>query len=262
MSGAVWALRTTATLDDVNIHLAALAEAGLLGMAEEHGQATIYLTHRPHTLPLEGSWERVEPRDWNTTWKAGFDPVTVGEVAVVAPWHDPDTPARVTLVVEPAQAFGTGHHETTTACLSALQQLDLCRVSVLDVGTGTGILALAAKALGAGRVLAVDVDPLAVTAAADNAVANGLDVEVVQGSVSAAAGEQFGVVVANLDTATLSRLAPDLAAALAPGGTFIGSGVNNARLREAVAALQAAGLDVEAVAGTQWGLLTGSSTPA
>lgn len=262
MSGAVWALRTTATLDEVNIHLAWLTEAGLLGIAEEHGQATIYLLHRPHALPLEGTWERVEPRDWNAAWKAGFDPVTVGEVAVVAPWHDRNTTARVTLVVEPAQAFGTGHHETTTMCLSALQQLDLRRLSVLDVGTGTGILALAAKALGARRVLAVDVDPLAVTAAADNALANGLDVEVVQGSASAAAGEQFGVVVANLDTATLSRLAPDLAAALAPGGRFIGSGVSIDRLAEAVAALEAAGLDVDAVPGTQWGLLTGSSTPA
>lgn len=252
-----WALRTTATLDEVNVHLAMLQDAGLLGISEEHGRATIYLAGKVADLGLEGQWERIEPQDWNASWKAGFDPVVVGDIAVVAPWHQPAGHAGVTLVIEPAQAFGTGHHETTTTCLSALQDLDLGGASVFDVGTGTGVLALAAKALGAARVLAVDFDPLAVTAAAENAEANALAIDVAEGSASSAGAEQFDLVIANIDTATLSALAADLVQAVAPGGQFIGSGVSNERIDEAVAALAAAGLAVEAAPGAEWALLTG-----
>ena len=255
MSGPVWALHTGVTLEEVNVHLAALEAGGLLGITEEHGRATVYLSRRLDAAGVDGTWERVEPRDWNAAWKADFDPVVVGNVAIVAPWHDRVEGTAVTLVVEPAQAFGTGHHETTTTCLAALQELDLRGASVFDVGTGTGVLALAATALGAGRVLAVDIDPLAVEAAKDNAAANGLAIEVAAGSASAAGGEQFDVVIVNIDTATLSALASDLVAAMAPGGRFLGSGVSNERIDEAVAALTAAGLDVTATPGQEWALL-------
>lgn len=259
MSTGTWALHTELPLDEVNLHLPALDAAGLLGIVEQDGCATVYLPQRSDDLPLAGRWEHVADRDWNALWKADIDPVVVGRIAVVAPWHEPAA-ADITLVVEPAQAFGTGHHETTTACLAALQELDLRGASVFDVGTGTGLLALAAKALGARRVLAVDVDPLAVTAAADNAQRNRLAVEVAQGSAAAAGGDVFDVVVANIDTATVTALAADLARALAGGGYFIGSGVSNERIGEAVGALRAAGLDVSAAAGSEWALLTG--TPA
>ena len=252
-----WALSTPSPLAEVNVHLRALQEAGLLGIAEQDGMTTVYLSRRTEDLPFEGTWAPVEDRDWNAEWKAGFDPVVVGAVSVVAPWHTDHEPTPVTLVVEPAQAFGTGHHETTTACLAALQELDLHGKSVFDVGTGTGVLALAAKALGAGRVLAVDIDPLAVTAAADNARHNGLPIDVAEGSADVAAGEQFDVVVANIDTATVTALARCLAEALRPGGTFIGSGVSNERSEEALAALRAAGLTVTAGAGAEWALLRG-----
>ena len=257
MTAPTWALRTSVTLDEVNVHLDALQAAGLLGISEEGGRATVYLPHRVDDIGLDGDWEPVEDQDWNATWKAGFDPVVVGDVAVVAPWHDARISAAVILVIEPAQAFGTGHHETTTTCLAALQDVDLHGAGVFDVGTGTGVLALAARALGAARVLAVDVDPLAVEAAAANARANGLAIDVAHGSAATAVGEQFDVVVANIDTATLSFLARDLVTALRPGGRFIGSGVSNERIAEAVTALSMAGLDVRAVPGDQWALLTG-----
>jgi ribosomal protein L11 methyltransferase len=256
VSGSTWALHTTATLDEVNLHLASLG-GGLLGITEEHGRATIYLAERLEDLPVEGTWEEITPRDWNAAWKAGFEPVRVGDVAVVAPWHDLETGAPLTLVVEPAQAFGTGHHETTTRCLAALQDIDLAGASVFDVGTGTGVLAMAAKALGAQRVLAVDIDPLAVSAAAANAAANGLDIDVARGSAGDAGSERFDVVVANIDTATVSMLASDLVAALAAGGRFIGSGVSNQRIEQAVDALTGAGMAVQAQPGVEWALLTG-----
>lgn len=252
-----WALHTDLATDEVNVHLPALDAAGLLGIAEQEGRATLYLSRRSDALPVAGRWEHIPDQDWNAVWKADFDPVVVGRIAVVAPWHEPPA-AEVTLVVEPAQAFGTGHHETTTACLAALQQIDLAGRSVFDVGTGTGVLALAAKALGAGRVFAVDTDPLAVEAATANAQRNGIGVEVAAGSADAAGGERFDVVVANIDTATLTDLAPDLVACLADGGRFVGSGVSNERMAEALAVLGAAGMDVSATPGDQWALLTGA----
>ncbi len=251
-----WALHTDLTLDEVNLHLAALDEAGVLGIAEQDGAATVYLRHRVELLPVAGHWERIAPRDWNAEWRVGFQPVTVGDITVSAPWHDIQGTSRITLVIEPAQAFGTGHHETTTACLAALQALDVRGRSVFDVGTGTGVLALAAKALGADVVLAVDVDPLAVEAASANAARHDCDVEVRLGSADAAQGGLFDVVVANIDTATLTRLAPALAAATAPDGSFVGSGISNERADEAVAALRRAGLrDVRAEPGDEWTLL-------
>ena len=252
-----WALHTTTSLDEVNLHLPELEPLGLLGISEEQGHATVYLRDRADALSLTGRWEAVDERDWNAEWKAGFDPIVVGDITVAAPWHTVASPTPILLVIEPAQAFGTGHHETTTACLQALQVADLRNRSVFDVGTGTGVLALAAKALGAGRTLAVDTDPLAVEAALTNAADNGYDIDVRAGSADTAGGEQFDVVVANIDTATLTLLARSLAAALAPGGQFIGSGISNERRHEAVAALQAAGLsDVAAAPGAQWSLLT------
>src|SRR5690606_11673606 len=110
-------------------------------------------------LPLEGTLEEVPDQDWNAAWKAGIEPVVVGRVAVVPPRLEPPAGAEVVVVIDPGMAFGTGHHETTTGCLAALQELDLAGTRVVDVGTGTGILAIAAALLGATQVEAVDDDP-------------------------------------------------------------------------------------------------------
>ena len=255
MTSDAWALRTSASLDDVNLHLAALDAAGLLGITEEGGVATVYLTHRSDDLPLAGTWERVADRDWNEAWKADLEPVRVGDVTVIAPWHAmPDT--GITVVIEPAQAFGTGHHETTTGCLAALQTLPLQGRSVFDVGTGTGVLAIAAHRLGASRVVAADTDPLAVEAAVANAAGNAAQLEVFEGSADAV-GDRFDVVVANLDTATLSAVAADLARRMAADGTLIASGVSNERVAEAQSALAAAGIATSATTGREWAVLRG-----
>jgi ribosomal protein L11 methyltransferase len=257
-----WVLHTDVSTDEVNLHLAALEAAGLLGIAEESGQARIYLPRRCADLPLAGWWEQVADLDWNEAWKAGIEPVTVGVVRIVPPWLAGDADgAAVTLVIElviePAQAFGTGHHETTTSCLAALQRLDLSGRRVLDVGTGTGVLALAAARLGAGEVVAVDTDPVAVTTALGNADRNGLQLDVRPGSIEVAGAQPFDVVVANLDTDTLVSLAAALAARLRNDAVLIAAGVSRPRQGEAVSALQAAGLAVSAHPGREWTLLMG-----
>lgn len=255
-----WVLHTELSLDEVNLHLAALEAAGLLGIAEQSGRASVYLPRRRDDLPLEGRWEQLADRDWNEAWRSGIEPVTVGAVRIVPPWlhaaDDAGAPA-VTLIIEPAQAFGTGHHETTTGCLAALQQLDLHGQRVLDVGTGTGVLALAAARLGAGEVVAVDTDPIAVATAIGNAERNSVHLDVRQGSIEVAGAGSFDLVVANLDTATLVRLAPAVPARLHEAGVLIAAGVSLERQGEAVTALQGAGLAVTVRPGREWTVLVG-----
>ena len=123
-------------------------------------------------------------------------------------------------------AFGTGQHPTTAMCLCALEEFISDRAAVLDLGCGSGILALAAAKLGASRVVAIDNDPQAVKATTENAQANeAADViEVREGTLDAISGETFDLIVANISGLTLARMAPDLAEALNAGGRLILSG--------------------------------------
>jgi ribosomal protein L11 methyltransferase len=273
MTPGTWALRTGVDLDTVNVHLEVLEAAGLLGITEEDGRATVWLPERVEGLPVSGDWEAVEDADWHAEWQARLEPVEVSLLRIVPPWKvrrpgegsaPGDSPGEgsapggvVDLVIEPAQAFGTGHHETTTGCLAALCELDLAGARVLDVGTGTGVLAIAAARLGAAAVVAVDTDPLAVRAATGNAAVNDVTIDVRHGSVEDVDGS-FDVVLANLDTATLSRLAPALVARLAHRGTLIASGVGVERRAEALTAFAAAGMPVWDRAGREWVVLVGS----
>jgi len=253
---AAWALRTRLDLEDLSVHLPALEAAGLLGIVEEGGRATAYLPARVEVPGVDGEWEPVPDRDWHERWKASIAPVTVGAVTIVPPWLPAPDGAGIVLVIEPGQAFGTGHHETTTGCLAALQELDLDGRSVLDVGTGSGVLAIAAARLGASRVVGVDTDPVAVEAATVNADLNVVEVTVGLGSLDAVEGV-FDVVVANLDTSTLSALAGALAARVAHPGTLVASGVSIERRAEAEHALATAGLPVLTRPGHEWAVLVG-----
>lgn len=247
-----WVLHSDLTLDELNLHLAALEDAGLLGVVEQDGRASAYFPAGPSPLPVTGRWEQVVDQDWAQTWKAGLEPVRVGDLVVAPPWHA--TGGADELVIEPGQAFGTGHHETTAGCLAALQELPLGGARVLDVGCGSGILAIAAARLGADTVVAVDTDPLAVEATVANAAVNDVVVDARAGSAAGVDGA-FDVVVANLDTATLGALAGALSARLGPGGTLVASGVSRERVGEAVAALAAAGLVPDVREGTEWAVL-------
>ena len=189
----------------------------------------------------------VDDADWTDAWKAFYVPQRIGRVVIVPSWVAHEArPDDAVVVLDPGMAFGTGLHPTTRACLELLQRVDPMPGRVLDVGSGSGVLALAALRLGAGSAVGYDTDVVAVEAARANAERNGLGerLEVRHGSLPDSAGELFPLVVANLVAALLVDLAPRLAAHLEPGGTLLAAGIVSARADEVVSALAAAALTV------------------
>ncbi len=170
----------------------------------------------------------VPPEDWSATWKAWFKPVfPIPSLAICPPWERvADSDGGVSLVIEPKTAFGTGHHETTRLALRMMHAVLESGNEVLDVGTGSGILSLAAAKLGAGRVMGIDTDALAVENARANRGLNeiAVNVEFRKGTVSDVSG-MFDVVVANISSRTLVTLLPALASRLGPRGSLILGGM-------------------------------------
>jgi len=185
---------------------------------------------------------RVRDEAWLEAWKSQFVPLRIGPFLVRPSWSAP-AGEGVEVVLDPGMAFGTGLHPTTRQCLEAIGELALAERSVLDVGTGSGILAIAAAKRGARRVVAVDVDPLAVRAATENALRNGVEVEVREGSAGDVDGS-FELVLANLVADVIVRMAPDLSARLGPGGTLVCAGILREKAPSVIDALREAGLEV------------------
>jgi ribosomal protein L11 methyltransferase len=195
---------------------------------------------------------RLREQDWRDSWKRYFRPRRIGERLLVKPsWATYEVAAGdMVIEIDPGMAFGTGQHPTTAMCLRALEERLKLDGAVLDLGTGSGILAIAAARLGAQRVLALDTDPQAVKAARQNAAANGVEivVEVREGTLPGDAGEErFGLAVANISGLTIERLAPALAGSLRDGGTLIVSGFLEDTVDALSRALVAAGFRVERV---------------
>jgi ribosomal protein L11 methyltransferase len=189
--------------------------------------------------------KRVDDKDWLESWKAEFVPIRIGAFLVRPTWSEPAGGDAVELILDPGMAFGTGLHPTTQQCLEALSTLPLEGKSVLDVGTGSGILAIAAAKRGAAPVVAVDTDTLAVDAARENAVRNGVAIPVAEGSAADVPG-RFDIVIANIVSPVLQRIAPHLAARLAGGGTLLVAGISapaEAATRQAFARVRLRALD-------------------
>ena len=189
-----------------------------------------------------GTLDEVPDQDWSETWKAGLQPFTVGKVFVRPSWIGAVPPAgAVEVVLDPGMAFGTGTHPTTSLCLAALGERVRAGARVLDVGTGSGLLAIAAAKLGALQVVASDDDPIALAVAGENAERNRVQLEVT-GAIPSRIPGRFELVVANILANTLVALAPGLAPRLAPGGTLLLSGILAGQEDEVRAAYVAEGL--------------------
>ena len=181
--------------------------------------------------------------DWAEAWRAHFAPLAIGRRLLVAPpWETPpEADGRVVLTLEPGRAFGTGQHATTAGCLELLEAIVELRrpARAIDLGTGSGILAIAAARLGVSEVFAIDSDPDAIAAATANVQRNGLDSRVTceRADVAALDAEPAPLVLANLLAAAHRALAPCYARLVTIGGVLVAGGCLDGEADEVVAAL-------------------------
>ena len=205
----------------------------------------------------------IPTEEWATSWRAEFPILRVGRIVVRPPWREHSVaPGDAVVTIDPGQAFGTGLHPTTRLALMGLERWSAAGrlgefprggPGVLDVGTGSGILLLAAIALGASHGTGVDIDPLSVAAATENATRNGVAERVTIQAGSLPISAAAPLVMANLVASLHIELAPQLVGAMSPGGRLLTSGMFTTRADEAIAALQAAGATlVERWAEGEW----------
>jgi len=196
--------------------------------------------------------ELPEDEDWMESWKSNFGILRIGKRLVIKPtWLELDytaSPDDIVIEIDPGIAFGTGYHPTTDTCLQAMEQHIAPGMTVLDLGTGSGILTIAAVKLGAGLVTALDIDSQAVTAARRNFKRLGINkqVRLGQGSVphpTAPAGD-FDLAVANISARGVADRCPFILTALKPGALFIASGLLNTQKEEVAAVVEPLGFSL------------------
>lgn len=190
---------------------------------------------------IELTAKPIYQQDWEVSWREFFGVVdNGGRVIIVPSWIEHESkPGQLAIRLDPGQAFGTGHHETTKMCIAALERHVGPGVQVLDVGTGSGILAIASILLGAEHVLGIDIDRVAVDVARANCDENGVSdrVTLEAGVLDPMHPAQYDVVVANISTAANMGLAPAFAQVVQPGGALILSGILAADSERVVGAM-------------------------
>ena len=209
--------------------------------------------------PVEPEITPLHDGEWASAWQQSFPPLEVGEqLLIVPPWrarNDGTTGARVQVIIEPGRAFGTGHHGSTEGCLRLLEDALRSAIAppeVLDIGTGTGILAIAAVKLGVPAVLALDVDPDAIAAARLNADRNGCaDRITLEMNGPEQLSAPFRLVLANLLTHTHLAFRPHYARLTTPGGALVLGGILADEAEGVIAALEAAGFALAARVGIE-----------
>lgn len=206
-------------------------------------EAVSFLEERLRACGIGYAIERAECAmdDWLNNWKKYFKPISVGEKLLIRPvWEeDFDPQGRAVLNLEPGLAFGTGTHETTRLCLELIERYLSPRSKLLDVGCGSGILSVAGLLLGAGEAVGIDIDPLAVKTAKENARLNGVEERFtgICGDLASKVSGQFQLVAANIVADVVIQLTQDVPRFLAPDGVYIISGIIDTREDDVLAAL-------------------------
>ncbi len=187
----------------------------------------------------------VEEEEWATAWKKYFKPIVMGRIVIKPSWEDYEAEeGDIIIDIDPGMAFGTGNHPTTMLCILALQDYIKGGETVLDMGTGSGILAMAAAKLGAAKVVGLDIDTVAVEVASENVKRIGMEdvIEIRRGESPAEFEGQADVVVANILATVIIDMASDLNAKTKPGGILIASGIIDERAGDVSTALEATGM--------------------
>ncbi len=243
-----------------------LTSAGCLGVVDQDNSITVYFPESSDSkaivhelsimqallekaLPTDSlsfTHKLIPEQDWNEAWKKDFHAIDVGMHFTVLPPWEKQRKGRINLIIDPAMAFGTGHHETTRSCLELMDRYtpQVRRDRFLDLGTGTGILAIAAAKLGYRRVTGLDTDKLAVEAAKKNIELNHAgSIEIREGSISDL-DDTYDFITANIISSVLVKLAPLISSHLKQNGIAVLSGILTGQDKEVVEAMLQTGLNL------------------
>lgn len=227
-------------------------------IAQLKSELEIFRAQNPDTDlgSLEVSLQNLQEEDWEESWKQYYQPIPIGQRLLIVPqWLSPKNPEhRIPVVLDPGMIFGTGAHASTQMCLRALEQTIHGGERVIDLGSGSGILSIAALLLGAKEATGVDIDPKAEDIARENAALNGLNAPQFNAVTGNVIGDRammeslsqggYDVVLANIVADVIIPLSAVVPHFLRPDGIFICSGILNTRLPEVERALEAAGLTI------------------
>ena len=202
--------------------LALLADSGFEAFEEEDGRLKAFIKEEAmvpesledilQTVPVMFTRTIIPQQNWNAKWESGFDPVIVNQFAAIrASFHQPVQQVKHEIIITPKMSFGTGHHATTFLVIEQMAHLDLTGKTVLDFGTGTGILAILAEKMGAAKITAIDNDEWSIENSIENVKANGCSKINIQKDDTIPAGEKYDLVIANINLnvilASLSAIA-------------------------------------------------------
>jgi ribosomal protein L11 methyltransferase len=240
-------------LDGIGVTAIEETDAGLRVFFSTDRDRDLALAHLREQIELTCTAIDVPDEDWAARSQAALQPVTIGDIIVAPPWTvTDDMRARSShlIVIQPSMGFGTGHHASTRLCLDWLRRTPLAGRAMLDVGTGSGVLAIAAASLGASQVAGIDIDPDALTAARENAELNHVQDRVHWHEIDLLAasqtlGRRFNVICANLTGGLLFRDAGAFAALALPDAHLIASGFQPEEAVHVVGAFKAAGWNLE-----------------
>lgn len=238
----------TAVIADMGFESFDMLENGFTAYLPEEANNQVHLDeikfddfHFSYTI------ERIEQENWNEEWEKNFEPVEVDDLLLIrAPFHTPDPRFKKEIVIMPKMSFGTGHHQTTRLMCKELFSLNLLDRRVLDMGSGTAILAILSKMLGAGEVIGIDIDQWSVENGIENCQQNGYaDIEILKGDVDILFPmNAFDVIIANINKNILKAQIPTYANKLNPGGILLLSGFFMTDVAELAAVCAAEGLSL------------------
>ncbi len=253
----------TSSSEESDIFVARLSQAGFEGFEEEPNKLMAYIPESLYTVSnvekivaeIKGVSDpyhtlfktaTIEPRNWNAEWEKDFEPVVVNNFcAVRAHFHKPVPGVQYDIIITPKMSFGTGHHATTFMMIAAMQETAFHQRTVLDFGTGTGILAILACKMGAASVVAIDSDEWSIENAIENVALNHCDGISIELKDSLTGMGQFDVILANINLRVILENMEFLRQHLKESGVFIGSGVLESDEEKIRAKAASAGFTIE-----------------
>lgn len=240
------------------ILIAQLAEINFESFTENNGQLQAYIPEqlivseevetamhflKENNVSVNYTTKKIEEENWNATWEADFQPVTIEDKLIIrAPFHDKQNGFKEEVIIQPQMSFGTGHHQTTWLLSNLLCEKDFSNLTVLDSGTGTGVLAILALKKGAAKVIGTDIESGAVDNAIENFERNNLsEADIRLGDIDCVTERNFDVIIANINKNVLKSHLPHYSERTKAGGELYLSGFFVSDTEELIAAAEKAG---------------------